>query len=93
MLTNRWTVLALVFFIGLTIPTHFQSVAALQVQLSSDVGLSYTQLGVLTGAFMLPGAFVATPIGALAARIGDRNTLALGLAVMGEGLTSGMLYG
>jgi cyanate permease len=81
-LSNRWVVLALLFVIGLTAPIQFQSVAALAPYLIGEAGLTYTDVGVLTGLFMLPGIFLAAPSGPLAARIGDRLTLILGAAVM-----------
>jgi cyanate permease len=44
--------------------------------------LNYTDIGVLTGLFMVPGIFLALPGGVLAARIGDKRTLLIGLSVM-----------
>jgi MFS family permease len=82
MLTNRWLVLALVFLVGLSVPLHFQAVAALGPYLVDATVLSYTDVGVFTGLFMLPGVFLAIPAGILSSRIGDRWTLILGLSVM-----------
>jgi len=82
LLTNRWAVLGLIFLIGLAIPMHFQAVAALAPYLIASGGLTYTDIGVLTGLFMAPGVFLAIPAGLLAARIGDKRTLLLGLVVM-----------
>jgi cyanate permease len=81
-LTNRWAVLALIFLIGVALPMQFQSVPALAPFLVSQVGLSYTDIGVLTGLFMFPGIFLAAPGGLLAARIGDKAAMMLGLAIM-----------
>jgi MFS family permease len=80
--SNRWAVLALLFLIGLTVPTQFQAVAALAPFITTQASLSHTDLGVLTGLFMFSGIFLAAPIGILAARIGDRLTLIAGLTVM-----------
>lgn len=88
-LTNRWAVLGLMFFIGIVLPMQFQAVPALAPYLVADVGLTYTDIGVLTGLFMFPGVFLAIPSGMLAARIGDRLTLAIGLATM---LVAGVLF-
>lgn len=82
-LANRWVVLAFLFVIGLSAPVLFQSVAALAPFLISEAGLTYTDIGVLTGIYMLPGVFLAAPSGPLAAWIGDRLTLVLGIVLMG----------
>jgi cyanate permease len=74
--------LGFLFTIGLTAPVLFQSVAALAPRLIAQEGLTYTDIGVLTGIYMLPGVFLAAPSGPLAAWIGDRLTLVLGIALM-----------
>ncbi len=81
-LTNRWVVLAFLFLIGLTAPTQFQAVAALAPYLIAEAGLSYTDIGVFTGLYMLPGVILAAPTGPLAAAIGDRWTLIGGITLM-----------
>ena len=81
-LTNRWAVLGLLFFVGIVVPMQFQSVAVYAPILTRDEGLSYTQVGILAGLFMLPGAFVALPTGILGVWIGDRAVMAIGLSVM-----------
>jgi MFS family permease len=81
-LMNRWGVLALVFFIGIAVPMQFQAVPALTPFLVSETDLTYSETGVLTGLFMAPGVLLALPSGVLANRIGSRNVVALGLAIM-----------
>jgi cyanate permease len=81
-LTNRWVVLGLLFLVGLTAPLQFQAVAALAPFLIAQAGLTYTDIGVLSGLYMLPGIFLAAPSGMLSAWIGDRLTLVLGIALM-----------
>lgn len=81
-LSNRWCVLALLFLVGTTLPLQFQSVAALAPSLVAGQGLSYTDIGVLTGLFMFPGVFLAAPAGMLSAWVGDRLALVIGLALM-----------
>lgn len=81
-LSNRWVVLGLMFVIGVTAPLQFQSVAALAPFLIGQAGLTYTDIGVLAGAYMLPGVFLAAPSGFLTAWIGDRMTLIIGIALM-----------
>lgn len=79
---NRWMVLGLLFLVGLTAPMQFQAVAALAPFLIADAGLTYTDVGVLSGLFMLPGVALAAPIGPLSAWLGDRQTLVLGIVLM-----------
>lgn len=81
-LTNRWAVLALIFLIGVALPMQFQAVPALAPFLVTQAGLSYTDIGVLTGLFMFPGIFLAAPGGLLSARIGDKSALMIGLSIM-----------
>jgi cyanate permease len=81
-LSNRWVVLGLLFLVGLTSPVQFQSVAALAPYLIESRGLTYTDIGILSGLFMAPGIFLAAPSGLVAARIGDRLTLVVGSVLM-----------
>ena len=84
-LTNRWAVLALIFLIGLALPMQFQAVSALAPFLVTQIGLTYTDVGILTGIFMVPGIFLAVPGGLLAARMGDKSALMTGLSLMFAG--------
>ncbi len=88
-LTNRWAVLGLMFLIGLALPMQLQAVPALAPFIVAEAGLTYTDIGVLTGLFMFPGIFLAVPGGLLADRIGEKLTLTIGLAVM---LGSALLF-
>lgn len=81
-LSNRWVVLGLLFLVGLSAPMHFQAVAALAPFLIAEADLTYTDVGLFTGLFMLPGIFLAAPTGPIAARFGDHFTLAAGTALM-----------
>ena len=87
--TSRWSVLGIMFLIGLTVPMQFQVVPALAPFLVAETGLNYTDIGVLTGLFMFSGVFLALPGGLLATRIGDKWTLMIGLCVM---LGSALLF-
>ena len=84
-LDNRWTVLALMFLIGIAVPMQFQSVPAVAPFLVEEVGLSYARIGLLTGLFMFPGAFLAIPGGLLGDRYGDKVVMVAGLAMMSAG--------
>jgi len=70
------------FLVGITLPMQFQAVPALAPFLIAESGLNYTDIGILTGLFMFPGVFLAIPGGLLAARVGDKLALLIGLAVM-----------
>jgi predicted MFS family arabinose efflux permease len=69
---------------------QFASVPALVPYLMSDLGFTYTQIGLLIGIFLFTGAFLALPGGMLGAWLGDRRTLQLGLGIMVAG---GLLVG
>ncbi len=79
---RRWAALAIMFLVGLSVAIQLQSVQALAPFLVEHEGLSYAEIGVLTGMIMLPGVFLALPGGMLAARLGDRVTMAIALALM-----------
>lgn len=82
---NRWVVLALMYSARLTLPLHFQSVAAVAPFLIAELGFSYSQIGLLMGVYMLPGIFFAIPGGMLGARFGDKRVIlgALLLTILG----------
>lgn len=61
---------------------QFQTVSALTPFLIKETSLTYSETGYLTGLFMAPGVLLALPSGLLANRIGSKNVLALGLAMM-----------
>jgi len=79
---NRWAVLALLFVVGLNMPMQFQVVPALAPFLVADANLNYAEIGALTGLFMAPGIVLAGPSALVAAALGDRLTVALGVALM-----------
>jgi predicted MFS family arabinose efflux permease len=88
---NRWVALALVFLTRTSMGFQFQSIASVAPLLIADLGLSYAQFGWLLGLYLLPGALVALPGGALGRRFGDRRVVVAGLALMVVGglLTAG----
>jgi predicted MFS family arabinose efflux permease len=64
---------------------QLQTIGSLGPQLRSLFGLDYAALGALIGVYMLPGAFVALPLGLLGRRFGDHLLVGLGLALMAIG--------
>ena len=77
-----WLILSALAFARIGFGYQFQSVATMGPDLVPLFQLSYTALGTLIGAYMLPGAFVALPLGLLGGRFGDRPVLASGLGLM-----------
>jgi MFS family permease len=68
---------------------QFVSIGALAPVLQRDQNLDLGQIGILIGLYLAPGIFLAVPSGALASKIGDRNTIILSLILMvigGSGL-------
>ncbi len=70
---------------------QFQAIPALAGPLSSAQGLSFTALGTLTGAYLLPGVAAALGGGWLGQRVGDIRIALLGLALMSVGGVGGWL--
>ncbi|MDP8921759.1 MAG: MFS transporter [Chloroflexota bacterium] len=87
-MTNRWAVLSILCLARTSMGLHLQVVAAVAPFLVADLGLTYAEIGVLIGIFMLPGVFLALPGGLISRRVGDKATLvtALGLLLAGTGL-------
>ena len=67
-LTNRWAVLVLSCFAHIAMGLQFQAIPAIAPFLIAEPGLNYTQVGLLIGLFLFPGAFG----GLLGARYGDK---------------------
>jgi len=61
---------------------QFQSVAAVGPLLTTDAIITHTELGVLIGIYLLPGALFAIPGGWLGKRFGDKRVVLTGLAMM-----------
>jgi len=77
-----WLILATLTLARMTMGFQFQSVAAVGPVLTSDSILSHTELGVLIGIYLLPGALFAIPGGWLGKRFGDKRVVLTGLAMM-----------
>lgn len=89
-MSPRWAMLLVIFFTRATMGFQFQSIAALAPFLVVALDLSYAQVGLLMGLFLLPGLVIALPGGLLGQRFGSlRVTLAgLGLMVVGGMIVS-----
>ena len=81
-MNNRWLVLAVLFLARTAMGFQFQSVAALSSFVITDLGIDYTQLGLLIGFYLLPGIVIAYPSGLLGQRFGDKQGAILGMTLM-----------
>jgi predicted MFS family arabinose efflux permease len=79
---RRWIILAILFAARAATGFQFQSVGSVADMLIRDLGLGYAQIGVLLGAYLLPGIVVAFPAGLLGQRIPEKSLGLFGLALM-----------
>ena len=84
-ITNRWIVLALLFFARASMAVQFQSIPPISTMLVEELGFNYTQIGLLIGLFMFPGVFIALPGGLLGQRFGDKAVVLAGLGFQAIG--------
>jgi predicted MFS family arabinose efflux permease len=62
--------------------------APLLPAMQTDLGASYSQMGLFTGMYGIIALFLSLPAGVFAARIGEKRALLIGLAVTAIGLIS-----
>ena len=79
---NRWSILAVLFMVRLTMAFQFQSVAAVAPLLGTKFGVSLADIGLLIGLYFTPGVALALPGGAIGQRFGDKITVLAALALM-----------
>ena len=79
---RRWFILAILFAARAATGFQFQSVGSVSNMLIQDLGLSYAQIGLLLGAYLLPGIVVAFPAGLLGQRVRAKSLGLAGLALM-----------
>ncbi|KJC53402.1 arabinose ABC transporter permease [Bradyrhizobium sp. LTSP849] len=82
---NRWGILAILFFVRLTIAFQFQSVAAVAPLLEKTFGVGLADIGILIGLYFTPGVVLALPGGAIGRRFGDKPTTIAALLLMTAG--------
>jgi len=82
---NRWVMLAVIFLTRTSMGFMFQSVASVAPFLIDQFRLSYGQIGLLMGLYLLPGALIALPSGVVGQRFGSRRVAVVGLALMTVG--------
>lgn len=81
-MTNRWTILVVLFIARTTMAFQFQTVAALSPFLMDSLALTLIDIGLLIGLYLGPGVVVALPGGAIAARLGDKRVVGSALFAM-----------
>jgi len=75
-------ILAVLFAARTATGFQFQSVGSAAKMLMEDLGINYSQIGMLLGAYLLPGVIVAFPAGLLGQRFRDKTLGLAGLALM-----------
>jgi predicted MFS family arabinose efflux permease len=90
MLESRWFMLAVLFIARFALGYQFQSAGSVAPFLIKDLNIDYAQIGVLIGAFILPGVAISVPSGFLGQRFGDKNVVMAGMALM---IIGGLLAG
>jgi predicted MFS family arabinose efflux permease len=79
---RRWLILAALFAARGATGFQFQSVGSAANMLMRDLGIDYSQIGMLLGAYLLPGVIVAFPAGLLGQRFREKKLGLAGLALM-----------
>ena len=82
---NRWAILAILFFVRLTIAFQFQTVAAVAPLLEKTFGVGLADIGLLIGLYFTPGVVLALPGGAIGRALGDKPTAITALLLMTAG--------
>jgi MFS family permease len=82
MLESRWLILAVLFIARFALGYQFQSAGSVAPFLIQYLDLDYAQVGLLIGAFLLPGVAISVPSGFLIRRFGDKNIVVAGMVLM-----------
>jgi predicted MFS family arabinose efflux permease len=79
---RRWMILAVLVAARAATGFQFQSVGSAAKMLMQDLAIDYSQIGMLLGAYLLPGVIVAFPAGLLGQRFREKKLGLAGLALM-----------
>jgi predicted MFS family arabinose efflux permease len=79
---GRWLILAVLFAARAATGFQFQSIGSAANLLMADLAIGYSQVGMLLGAYLLPGVIVALPTGLLGQRIRAKTLGLAGLVLM-----------
>jgi predicted MFS family arabinose efflux permease len=80
--SQRWMILAILFAARAATGFQFQSVGSAATMLMRDLAIDYSGIGMLLGAYLLPGVIVAFPAGVLGQRFRDKTLGLIGLSLM-----------
>ena len=75
-------ILAVLFAARAATGFQFQSIGSTANLLMQDLGINYSEIGMLLGAYLLPGIVVAFPAGLLGQRFREKKLGLAGLAMM-----------
>ena len=79
---EKWGNLISAAFARAALGFQFQSLPALAPALGVTLGLELKDVGILTGAYMLPGVLIALFAGAILQRVSGRSVILTGLVLM-----------
>lgn len=87
---KRWVILAMVYTCQFAFAVIMQSVPPVLTFIIADLGISYTQAGLLMGIFALPGILISIPAGFLSDKYGPKypGIISLALMIMGTTLSA-----
>src|SRR5205823_12567110 len=78
---RRWIILAILFAARAATGFQFQPVGSSAPMLMRDLAIDYSEIGLLLGAYRLPGVVVALPAGLLGQRLQAETRGLAGLAL------------
>lgn len=81
-MSSRWSVLALLFTVRVSMAFQFQAVAALSPLIMRNFGIGIADVGLLIGLYLSPGILLAIPGGTIGKRFGDKPAVVAGLILM-----------
>ena len=79
---RKWIILAVLFAARAATGFQFQSIGSSANLLMADLGIGYSEVGMLLGAYLLPGVVVAFPTGLLGSRVREKTLGLVGLLLM-----------
>lgn len=85
MTSNRWIILAVLFWARFTMAFQFQSIGALSPLIVDQYAIGLAEIGLLVGLYLAPGVVIALPGSAIAVGFGDKRVVVLGMVMMFAG--------
>jgi len=90
-LSHRWIILAVLFVSRVGLGFQFQTLGSVSEQLVAIFGFSFAEIGMLIGAFLLPGMVLAVPCGFAGRYSSDRMLVTIGLLLLALGGVSAVI--